>query len=48
MAPTVDPLRAAATKALSQFFMATARDADPRHDFATMNGADYGAANPPG
>lgn len=48
MVPAVDPLRAAAAKAFSEFFLATARDVYPRHGFAMMSAAEFGAATPLG
>jgi len=48
MAPAVDPLRAPAARAFSEFFMTVARDVYPRHGFALMDSAEYGAALPLG
>jgi accessory colonization factor AcfC len=43
MAQTIDPLRAPAAKAFSEFFLGVAREVYPRHGFTTMNEAEYGA-----
>jgi Bacterial extracellular solute-binding protein len=43
MAETVDPLRAPAAKAFSEFFLGVAREVYPRYGFAAMNKAEYGA-----
>jgi hypothetical protein len=43
MAQTVDPLRAPAAKAFSEFFLRIAREVYPRYGFAMMDEADYGA-----
>jgi hypothetical protein len=48
IAPAADPLRAAAAKGFAEFFMAAARDIYPRHGFAAMPSAEYGAALPLG
>ncbi|MBV8937295.1 MAG: substrate-binding domain-containing protein [Alphaproteobacteria bacterium] len=40
---TVDPPRALASKAFSQFFLEVARDIYPRYGFAFMSEADFGA-----
>jgi Bacterial extracellular solute-binding protein len=48
MAPVADPLRAPAARAFSDFFMMVAHDVYPRHGFATMAPADYGAILPLG
>jgi len=37
-------LRAPAAKAFSEFFLSAARELYPRHGFATMSAAEYGAA----
>ena len=42
-AQTVDPLRAPAAKAFSEFFLDVAREVYPRYGFAMMNEAEYGA-----
>jgi hypothetical protein len=42
MASTVDPLRAQAAKAFSEFFFGVARVVYPRHGFAMMSEADFG------
>ena len=42
-AQTVDPLRAPAAKAFSEFFLRIAREVYPRYGFAMMDEADYGA-----
>jgi accessory colonization factor AcfC len=42
MAPTVNPLRAEAAKAFSEFFFEVARDVYPRYGFATMSEAEFG------
>jgi hypothetical protein len=44
MTAAVDPLRPLAAKAFAEFFIATARDLYPRHGFAPMADAEYGAA----
>jgi hypothetical protein len=44
MTTVVDPLRPQAAKAFSEFFIAAARDLYPRHGFAVMADAEYGAA----
>ena len=44
MVPATDPLRAPAAKAFSEFFLSAARELYPRHGFATMSAAEYGAA----
>ena len=43
MAQTVDPLRALAAKAFSEFFLSVAREVYPRYGFAIMSAAEYGA-----
>jgi hypothetical protein len=43
MVETVDPLRAPAAKAFSEFFLGVAREVYPRYGFATLNEAEYGA-----
>ena len=40
---TIDPLRAPAAKAFSEFFLGVAREVYPRYGFAMMNEAEYGA-----
>jgi hypothetical protein len=42
MAQTIDPLRAPAAKAFSEFFLGIAREVYPRYGFAMMNAAEYG------
>jgi hypothetical protein len=42
MVEAVDPLRATAAKAFSEFFLGVAREVYPRHGFAAMNAAEYG------
>jgi hypothetical protein len=41
MAQTIDPLRAPAAKAFSEFFLGIARKLYPRYGFATMNDVEY-------
>jgi hypothetical protein len=43
MAETIDPLRAPAAAAFSEFFLGAAREVYPRYGFATMNEAEFGA-----
>jgi hypothetical protein len=43
MVQTVDPLRAPAAKAFSEYFLRVAREVYPHYGFATMNEAEYGA-----
>ena len=43
MAQTVDPLRASAAKAFTEFFLDVAREVYPRYGFATMSEAEFGA-----
>ena len=43
MARTVDPLRAPAAKAFSDYFLSIAREVYPRYGFAMMDDAEYGA-----
>jgi hypothetical protein len=43
MVQTLDPLRAAAAQAFSEFFLAVARDVYPRHGFASISAAEFGA-----
>ena len=43
MVQTVDPLRAPAAKAFSEFFLSVAREVYPRYGFATMKEAEFGA-----
>ena len=43
MAETVDPLRAPAAKAFSEFFLGVAREVYPHYGFAAMSEAEYGA-----
>jgi ABC-type Fe3+ transport system substrate-binding protein len=43
MAEIIDPLRAPAAKAFSEFFLGVAREVYPRYGFATMTEAEYGA-----
>jgi hypothetical protein len=43
MAFAVDPLRAPAAKAFSEFFFGVAREVYPRHGFATISEAEFGA-----
>ena len=43
MVQMVDPLRAPAAKALSEFFLSVAREVYPRYGFATMKEAEFGA-----
>jgi len=43
MAETVDPLRAPAAKAFSDYFLSVAREVYPRYGFAMMDEAEYGA-----
>jgi len=40
----IDPLRAAAAKAFSEFFLVAAREIYPRYGFAMMSDAEFGAA----
>ena len=42
MVETVDPLRALAAKAFSEFFLGVAREVYPRYGFAMLNEAEYG------
>jgi hypothetical protein len=42
LVPSVDPLRAAAAKAFSEYFFEAARDVYPRHGFATMDAEEFG------
>jgi hypothetical protein len=42
MVRAVDPLRATAAKAFSEFFLGVAREVYPRHGFAAMSAAEYG------
>jgi hypothetical protein len=42
-ASAVDPLRAQAAKAFSGFLFEVAREVYPRHGFATINEAEFGA-----
>jgi len=42
MAQTVDPLRAPAAKAFSEYFLRIAREVYPRYGFAMMDEAEYG------
>jgi hypothetical protein len=42
MAQTIDPLRAAAATAFSEFFLGVAREVYPRYGFAMMNEAEFG------
>jgi hypothetical protein len=41
MAQTIDPLRAPAAKAFSEFFLGIAREVYPRYGFARMNDVEY-------
>jgi hypothetical protein len=43
MAAAVNPLRAEAAGAFSEFFFDVARDVYPRYGFATMSEAEFGA-----
>ena len=43
MAETIDPLRAPAATAFSEFFLGAAREIYPRYGFAMMNEAEFGA-----
>ena len=43
MAFAVDPLRAPAAKAFSEFFFGVAREVYPPHGFATISEAEFGA-----
>jgi hypothetical protein len=43
MAETIDPLRAPAAKAFSEFLFSVAREVYPRYGFAMMNDAEFGA-----
>jgi hypothetical protein len=44
MASAVDPPRAQAAKAFTDFFMSVAREVYPRYGFATMSEGDFGAS----
>jgi hypothetical protein len=44
MVSAVDPLRATAAKAFSEFFLGVAREVYPRHGFAAMRAPEYGEA----
>jgi hypothetical protein len=43
MVSTVEPLRAQAAQAFSEFFLRVARELYPRYGFATISPADFGA-----
>lgn len=43
MASVNDPLRSAAAKAFSQYFLEAAREVYPRHGFAVMSATEFGA-----
>jgi hypothetical protein len=42
MAQAIDPLRAPAATAFSEFFLSVAREVYPRYGFAMMNEAEFG------
>ena len=44
LAEAIDPLRATAAKAFSEFFLVAAREIYPRYGFAMMSDAEFGAA----